>query len=105
MRRRDSDTGDPKTAEGGQIEWGYYEENNPRLVRPKDILEQRDARLSPSMMDLDIEQIMGPLERAMELTPILGELGFDEKHSFDGLLSVTTDGVPPAGDSPVPRGL
>ena len=26
------DTGDPKTAEGGQIEWGYYEENNPRLV-------------------------------------------------------------------------
>ncbi len=26
------DTGDPKTAEGGQIEWGYYEETNPRLV-------------------------------------------------------------------------
>ncbi len=25
------DTGDPKTPEGGQIEWGYYEEKNPRL--------------------------------------------------------------------------
>ena len=99
------DTGDPKTAEGGQIEWGYYEENNPRLVRPKDILEQRDARLSPSMLDLDIEQIMGPLERAMELTPILGELGFDEKHSFDGLLSVTTDGGSLVGESPDTRGL
>ena len=24
------DTGDPKTPEGGQIEWGYYEEKNPR---------------------------------------------------------------------------
>ena len=28
------DTGDPKTPEGGQIEWGYYEEHEPRLVHP-----------------------------------------------------------------------
>src|SRR3546814_1473742 len=27
------DTGDPKTSEGGQIEWGYYEEKEPRLDR------------------------------------------------------------------------
>jgi hypothetical protein len=26
------DTGDPKTSEGGQIEWGYYEEKNPRCA-------------------------------------------------------------------------
>jgi glycine/D-amino acid oxidase-like deaminating enzyme len=26
------DTGDPKTAEGGQIEWGYYETDNPRCA-------------------------------------------------------------------------
>jgi glycine/D-amino acid oxidase-like deaminating enzyme len=58
-------------AEGGQIEWGYYEETNPRLCHPRDILEKDQARLSPSQRDLDMEQVIEPLERAMELTPIL----------------------------------
>ena len=40
---------------------------------------------------------MAPLERAMELTPILAELGFNESHSFNGLLQVTTDGGPSIG--------
>ena len=99
------DTGDPKTAEGGQIEWGYYEETNPRLCHPRDILEKHESRLSPSQRDLDMEQIMEPLERAMELTPILGELGYNESHSFNGLLQVTTDGGPSAGESQKARGL
>nr|WP_280176737.1 FAD-binding oxidoreductase [Brucella melitensis] len=63
------DTGDPKTAEGGQIEGGYYEETNPRLCHPRDLLEKHEARLSPSQRDLDMEQILEPLERAIELTP------------------------------------
>lgn len=99
------DTGDPKTPEGGQIEWGYYEEKAPRLVHPRDILGKDEARLSPSQRDLDMEQIIEPLERAMELTPILGELGYDEKRSFNGLLQVTTDGGPSIGESPSVRGL
>ncbi|MCH8553199.1 MAG: FAD-dependent oxidoreductase [Natronospirillum sp.] len=99
------DTGDPKTSEGGQIEWGYYEENAPRLVHPRDLLEKEQARLSPSQRDLDMEQIMEPLERAMELTPILGELGYDEKRSFNGLLQVTTDNGPSIGESVKVRGL
>ncbi len=99
------DTGDPTTPEGGQIEWGYYEEKNPRLVHPKDLLEKEEARLSPSQRDLDMEQIIEPLERAMELTPILGELGWDEKRSFNGLLQVTADGGPSIGESPDVRGL
>ncbi len=99
------DTGDPRTAEGGQIEWGYYEETNPRLVHPRDLLEKEQARLSPSQRDLDMEQIMAPLERAMELTPILGELGYNESHSFNGLLQVTTDGGPSMGESQKVRGL
>ncbi|MEM1377731.1 MAG: FAD-binding oxidoreductase, partial [Pseudomonadota bacterium] len=49
------DTGDPTTPEGGQIEWGYYEEKNPRLCHPRDILEKDEARLSPSQRDLPIE--------------------------------------------------
>ncbi|MDH3380702.1 MAG: FAD-dependent oxidoreductase, partial [Gammaproteobacteria bacterium] len=99
------DTGDPTTPEGGQIEWGYYEEKDPRLVHPRDLLEKDEARLSPSQRDLEIEQIMEPLERAMELTPILSELGWDEKRSFNGLLQVTTDGGPSIGESPETRGL
>ena len=99
------DTGDSTTPEGGQIEWGYYEEKDPRLVHPKDLLEKEEARLSPSQRDLEIEQIMEPLERAMELTPILGELGWDERRSFNGLLQVTADGGPSIGESPQTRGL
>jgi glycine cleavage system aminomethyltransferase T/glycine/D-amino acid oxidase-like deaminating enzyme len=99
------DTGDPRTAEGGQIEWGYYEEREPRLVHPRDLLEKEQARLSPSQRDLEMEQVIEPLERAMELTPILGELGYNEGHSFNGLLQTTTDGGPSIGESQKVRGL
>lgn len=99
------DTGDPTTPEGGMIEWGYYEEGDPRLCHPRDLLEKAQARLSPSQRDLDIDQVMEPLERAMELTPILAELGYDEKRSFNGLLQVTTDGGPSIGESQKARGL
>jgi len=99
------DTGDPTTAEGGQIEWGYYEEKNPRLVHPRDLLEKGESHWSPSQRDLQMDQIMAPLERAMELTPILGELGWNDKHSFNGLLQVTADGGPSIGESPETRGL
>ncbi|HTV72008.1 MAG TPA: FAD-dependent oxidoreductase [Rhizobiaceae bacterium] len=99
------DTGDPTTSEGGMIEWGYYEETNPRLCHPRDLLEKDQARLSPSQRDLDMEQILEPLERAIELTPILGELGYDERRSFNGLLQVTADGGPSIGESQKVRGL
>ena len=99
------DTGDPTTSEGGMIEWGYYEEKNPRLCHPRDILEKEQARLSPSQRDLDMEQIIEPLERAIELTPILGELGYNEQRSFNGLLQVTADGGPAIGESQKVRGL
>ncbi len=99
------DTGDPKTSEGGMIEWGYYEEHDPRLVHPRELLEKEQCRLSPSQRDLDMEQILTPLERAIELTPILGELGYDERRSFNGLLQVTADGGPSFGESRKVRGL
>ncbi|WP_422377867.1 GcvT family protein [Roseibium sp.] len=99
------DTGDPKTAEGGQIEWGYYEPNEPRLCHPRDLLEKDQARLSPSQRDLEMEQVMDPLERAMELTPILGEIGYNESHSFNGLLQVSAAGGPSCGESQKVRGL
>lgn len=99
------DTGDPKSTEGGQIEWGYYYESDPRLCHPRDILEKEYARLSPSQRDLELEDVLSPLERAIELTPILGELGYNESHSFNGLLQTTTDGGPSIGESQKVRGL
>jgi glycine cleavage system aminomethyltransferase T/glycine/D-amino acid oxidase-like deaminating enzyme len=99
------DTGDPKTAEGGQLEWGYYEQTEPRLVYPRDIAEPGEARLSPSMRDMDIEQVMQGYERATELVPLLGELGWDAKRSFNGLMSITADGSPLVGESPEVGGL
>ncbi len=99
------DTGDPKTTEGGQIEWGYYYETDPRLCHPRDILEKEYARLSPSQRDLELDDVLSPLERAIELTPILGELGYNESHSFNGLLQTTTDGGPSIGESQKVRGL
>ena len=99
------DTGDPTSSEGGQLEWGYYESCEPRLVPPRDILERHQARLSPSMRDLGLEQVETAFERAIELAPVLGELGWDEKHSFNGLLSVTPDGGSLVGEAPETRGL
>jgi len=99
------DTGDPESTEGGMIEWGYYEEKSPRLCHPRNILEKHEARLSPSQRDLEMDQIMAPLERAIELTPILGELGYEDKRSFNGLLQVTADGGPSIGESQKVRGL
>ncbi|WP_439527267.1 GcvT family protein [Pannonibacter sp.] len=99
------DTGDPKTTEGGQIEWGYYETDNPRMCHPRDLLEKHQARLSPSQRDLELEQVIVPLERAMELTPVLAELGYNESHSFNGLLQVSAAGGPSCGESQKVRGL
>ena len=74
-------------------------------MHPRDLLEKEQARLSPSQRDLEMEQVIEPLERAMELTPILGELGYNEGHSFNGLLQTTTDGGPSMGESQKVRGL
>lgn len=68
-------------------------------MHPRDLLDKEETRLSPPQRDLDIEQILAPLERATELAPILGELGWNEGHSFDGLLQTATDGGPSIGES------
>ena len=56
--------------------------------------------LSDSMRYLELDEIAEPLEKAFETTPILSELGWDEKSSFNGLLSVTADAGSLIGESP-----
>ena len=90
---------------GGMLEWGYYEDKNPRLVDPEDIGNPDKTMLSDSMRYLELEEIAEPLEKAFETTPILSELGWDEKSSFNGLLSVTADAGSLIGESPEVRGF
>ena len=90
---------------GGMLEWGYYEDKNPRLVDPEDIGNPDKTMLSDSMRYLKLEEIAEPLEKAFETTPILSELGWDEKSSFNGLLSVTADAGSLIGESPEVRGF
>ncbi|MDC3066805.1 FAD-dependent oxidoreductase [Gammaproteobacteria bacterium] len=90
---------------GGMLEWGYYEDKNPRLVDPEDIGNPEKTMLSDSMRYLELEEIAEPLEKAFETTPILSELGWDEKSSFNGLLSVTADAGSLIGESPEVRGF
>ena len=99
------DTGDPKTTDGGYMEWGYYEPGSPRLVAPDNIQSKEQARLSPSMRDLSFNQVSQAFERAKALVPILGELDWDSQNSFNGLLSITPDSGSLVGEAPSVKGL
>ncbi|MDC3398425.1 FAD-dependent oxidoreductase, partial [Gammaproteobacteria bacterium] len=90
---------------GGMLEWGFYEDKDPRLVDPMDIGNPTKTMGSDSMRYLDLEEVAEPLEKAFETTPILAELGWDEKSSFNGLLSVTPDAGSLIGESPEVRGF
>ena len=90
---------------GGMLEWGYYEDKHPRLVDAEDIGNPEKTQTSPSMRNLNLEEIAEPLEKAYKTTPILNELGWDERSSFNGLLSVTADAGSLIGESPEVRGF
>ena len=96
---------DTGRSEGGMLEWGYYEENEPRLVDASDIGNPNETKTSPSMRHLPLEQIAAPLARASETVPAFENLGWDERTSFNGLLSVTVDNGSLVGESPEVRGL
>jgi glycine cleavage system aminomethyltransferase T/glycine/D-amino acid oxidase-like deaminating enzyme len=98
------DTGDPATSEGGWLELGYYEQLNPRVVLSEDIRKVGEGLFSPSMNELLMEQVAEPYERACETVPILADLRWNDRHSFNGLLSFTPDGNQLLGETEV-RGL
>ena len=90
---------------GGMLEWGFYEDKNPRLVDPEEIGDPEKSQTSPSMRHLNLNEIAEPLEKAFETTPILNELGWDERSSFNGLLSVTADAGSLIGEIPEVIGI
>jgi glycine cleavage system aminomethyltransferase T/glycine/D-amino acid oxidase-like deaminating enzyme len=96
---------DTGRSEGGLLEWGYYEEKEPRLVDASDIGHPDRTKHSDSMRFLPLEHIEEPLARAAQTIPALENLGYDEAKSFNGLLSVTTDAGSLVGESPEVRGF
>ena len=98
------DTGDPETTEGGWLELGYYEQFDPRVVAPEDIRKAGEGLFSPSMNHLLMEQVADAYEIACETVPILSDLRWNDRHSFNGLLSFTPDGAQLLGESEI-RGL
>ncbi len=96
---------DTGRSEGGMLEWGYYEEKLPRLVDVRDIGNPDKTKVSPSMRFLSLDEIAEPLSRASETVPIFENLGWDERTSFNGLLSVSVDNGSLVGESPEVRGL
>lgn len=96
---------DTGRTEGGMLEWGYYEQHEPRLVDASDIGNPDQTKTSPSMRLLALDQIADALGRASETVPILADLGWDQRLSFNGLLSVSSDGGSLIGESPEVRGF
>ena len=96
---------DTGRTEGGMLEWGYYEEREPRLVDARDIGNPEKTKTSPSMRFLSLDEVAEPLARASETVPIFEDLGWDERTSFNGLLSVSVDNGSLIGESPEVRGL
>lgn len=96
---------DTGRSEGGMLEWGYYEERAPRLVDPAEIGSPERSKTSPSMRHLPLEEVAEALGKASETVPIFEDLGWDERTSFNGLLSVTADGGSLVGESPEVRGF
>ena len=60
---------------GGMLEWGYYEDKNPRLVDPEDIGNPDKTMLSDSMRYLELEEIAEPLGADFHI-------GLDEKDFY-----------------------
>ena len=96
---------DTGRSEGGMLEWGYYEPDEPRLVDASDIGNPDETRISPSMRHIQLEQVLDALTRASDTVPLFEELGWDERSSFNGLLSVTNDAASLIGESPEVRGF
>jgi glycine/D-amino acid oxidase-like deaminating enzyme len=99
------DTGDPTTPEGGCWSGVITSPLSRGWSRRRRSPSLKTRACRPSMNDLTLDQVLEAYERSVELTPILAELPWEERRSFNGLLSVTTDGGSVIGESPQVKGL
>ncbi|WP_248580288.1 FAD-dependent oxidoreductase [Nocardioides sp. InS609-2] len=101
---RDMDTFCYERQHGADMEVGSYA-HRAILHEPEDIPSIEQARLSPTEMPFTEDDFDPQLEQAYELMPeLLGAEGAEMRYAINGLLSLTCDGNPILGESPV-KGL
>ena len=101
---RDMDTFCYERQHGADMEVGSYA-HRAILHEPEDIPTIEQAKLSPTEMPFTSDDFDPQLEAAYELMPeLLGAEGAEMRYAINGLLSLTCDGNPILGESPV-RGL
>ena len=101
---RDMDTFCYERQHGADMEVGSYA-HRAILHEPEDIPTIEQAKLSPTEMPFTSEDFDPQLEQAYELMPeLLGAEGAEIRYAINGLLSLTCDGSPILGESPV-KGL
>ncbi len=101
---RDVDTNMYERQNGSDLEVGSYA-HRPILMDPDDIPSNEEAALSPTELPFTSEDFDLQLEQALELMPeILTAEGAGIRHSINGLLSLTPDGMPLLGETEV-KGL
>lgn len=101
---RDMDTFCYERQHGGDMEVGSYA-HRPILHEPEDIPSIEQSKLSPTEMPFTADDFDPQLEQALELMPeLLGNPEVEIRYAINGLLSLTPDGYPILGETPV-RGL
>ncbi len=96
---RDMDTFMYERQNGNDMEVGSYA-HRPILMEASDIPSIKEARLSPTELPFTQEDFEPQLEQALELMPeILGDEQAGIRHAINGLLSLTSDGMPIIGET------
>jgi glycine cleavage system aminomethyltransferase T/glycine/D-amino acid oxidase-like deaminating enzyme len=102
---RDVDTNMYERQNGSDMEVGSYA-HRPILMDADDIPSIEESALSPTELPFTSEDFDPQLEQALELMPdILTVEGAGIRHSINGLLSLTPDGMPVLGETPEVKNL
>ncbi len=102
---RDMDTNMYERQHGGDLEVGSYA-HRAILMEADDIPSIAESKLSPTELPFTQDDFDLQMEQGLELVPdILGDERVGIRHSINGLLSLTPDGMPILGETPEVKGL
>ncbi len=102
---RDVDTNMYERQNGGDFEIGSYA-HRAILMGPDEIPSIEESSLSPTQLPFTAEDFDPQMEQALELFPeIVGDERIGIRHSINGLLSLTPDGMPILGETAECKGL
>jgi glycine cleavage system aminomethyltransferase T/glycine/D-amino acid oxidase-like deaminating enzyme len=102
---RDMDANMYERQHGSGLEIGSYAHRTIHY-EPEDLPSVETAALSPTELPFTQEDFAPQLEQALELMPeIVGDETVGIKHAINGILSLTSDGLPILGETTEVKGL